>query len=164
MATSTWSGTVIIGLVAGLRGLLPAGLDSLGRGQDALRASQEALVRQKELTDAIIASSIDGILAFDRDYRFTLWNPSMERILGIPKERVLGRSAFEVFPGLEETGEADYFREVLAGNAVTSPKRPYTVAGTNRHGFLASHYAPLCNEAGQVFGGLAIVHDVTEQA
>src|SRR4051794_13552928 len=71
-----------------------------------------------ELIARIVESSVDGILAFDRDLRYTLWNAGMERISGMPRDRVLGRAAQEIFPFLAETGELEYFRAALAGQTV----------------------------------------------
>ena len=32
------------------------------------------------LLESVLNSSLDGIIAFDRECRYTLWNPAMERI------------------------------------------------------------------------------------
>src|SRR5262249_58163112 len=57
----------------------------------------------RAIFERLIHSSMDGIFAFDRDYRYTVWNPAVERILGLSKLQTLGRSAFEVFPFLKDT-------------------------------------------------------------
>ncbi|HEX4961746.1 MAG TPA: ATP-binding protein [Thermoanaerobaculia bacterium] len=115
------------------------------------------------LSDALIRSSFDGILAFDRDFRYTIWNPAMERISGVPAERVLGRVAFEVFPFLVETGEDRAFREALAGRASLTHDRVYSVPESGRQGVFEGSYAPLLDETGDLAGGLAVIRDVTER-
>ena len=119
--------------------------------------------RAERLLDQLVRSTTEGILAFDRELRYTLWNPAMERISGLPASRVLGRRAPEVFPFLEEIGELEYFRAALAGRTVTASHREYRVPETGRHGRFEGRYAPLLGEDGRVQGGLAIVQDVTEQ-
>ena len=57
------------------------------------------------LLPQIIDASVDGILAFDRECRYTVWNQTMEQISGMSREDVLGKCAFDVFPFLKETGE-----------------------------------------------------------
>jgi PAS domain S-box-containing protein len=121
------------------------------------------LWREKEFSENLINSSLDGILAFDRECRYTVWNPGMERISGVSKEACLGRCAFEVFPFLKEIGEDSYFYEALAGNTVIARDRPYTVPETGRRGFFEGHYSPLRNQAGEIVGGLAIIRDITGQ-
>ena len=41
--------------------------------------------------------------------------------------------------------------------------RPYSVPQVGRSGFFEGYYAPICDERGQVVGGLSVVRDVTEQ-
>lgn len=87
----------------------------------------------------------------------------MERITGLSREDVLGKQAFEVFPFLQETGEDKCFHAALAGKNATSNNRPYIVPETNRQGFYKAYYSPLLNEQQEVIGGIAVVHDITEQ-
>jgi PAS domain S-box-containing protein len=124
---------------------------------------EEEIKRARDFSDRLINSSLDGIFAFDRKIRYTLWNPGMERISGVSKAEVLGRSAFEVFPFLKETGEDKFFHEALAGNATIARDRYYHVAETGREGFFEGYYSPIRNESSEVVGGLAIIRDITER-
>lgn len=118
---------------------------------------------QNELAESLIRSSIDGILAFDRECRYTIWNPGMERISGIKKEDALGRVAFELFPFLKETGEDKFFLQALSGKTAVATDRPFEVPTTGRKGYFEAHYSPLYGRSGQIIGGLAIVHDATKR-
>jgi two-component system, OmpR family, phosphate regulon sensor histidine kinase PhoR len=130
-----------------------------GRGEQFERA----LPQQPDLLERVVNSSVDGILAFDRQYHFTLWNPAMERVSGMPKAQVLGNVAFEVFPFLKETGEDRILEQVLQGKDVVSSNRPYRIPETGQEGFFEGHYSPLYDNSGQIIGGLAIVRDITER-
>ncbi len=118
---------------------------------------------QNELLQSLLEASLDGIVAFDRECRYTAWNRAMECISGVKRQEVLGKSAFEVFPFLKETGEFGYFLETLAGKSMVAENRPYTVPETGRAGFFEGHYSPLRNEAGEVIGGVAVVRDITQR-
>jgi len=72
---------------------------------DRERQARLALDRQTRFSQRLIDSSVDGILAFDPDLRYTVWNTGMERITGMGAADVLGRHALEVFPFLREIGE-----------------------------------------------------------
>ncbi len=87
----------------------------------------------------------------------------MERITGLRREDVLGKQAFELFSFLQETGEDKCFYAALAGESATSDNRPYIVPETNRQGFYKAYYSPLLNEQQEIIGGIAVVHDITEQ-
>jgi len=70
---------------------------------------EKTLLIEKEFSEIIINSSVDGILAFNKNYHYTLWNPGMERISGVNKTDVIGKLAFDVFPFLKETGVDKFF-------------------------------------------------------
>jgi PAS domain S-box-containing protein len=128
-----------------------------------LKAREVALRQRKELAERVIGCSVDGILAFDRECRYTVWNPAMETISGFTAEEVLGRSAFEVFPFLEEIGEDRFFHAALAGERLVAEDRPYRIPTTGRQGFFEGHYAPIRDGEGEVVGGLAVIRDITAQ-
>ena len=110
----------------------------------------------------LLDASVDGILAFDRACRYTVWNRAMERMSGIPRADVLGQNAFDVFPFLRETGEDKCFFAALGGESTLSENRPYTIPGTGREGFFRAHYSPLRDLEGKVVGGIVFVRDITE--
>ncbi len=115
------------------------------------------------LLPQILDASVDGILAFDRECRYTVWNRTMEQISGLSWEEVVGKYAFEVFPFLKETGEDKCFYSALAGETSTSENRPYTVPETGREGFFKGYYSPLVNKKNEIVGGIAIIQDITER-
>ena len=87
----------------------------------------------------------------------------MESISGVSRDEVLGKCAFDVFPFLQETGEAKYLHEALAGRSVITENRPYAVPQTGRAGFFEGYYSPLRDEGGEVVGGIAIIRDITDR-
>jgi PAS domain S-box-containing protein len=123
---------------------------------------QEAILREQKLSENLINSSIDGIHAYDRQCRYIMWNPGMERISGKKKEDVLGRCAFDVFPFLKETGGDKYFYDALAGKTIIAKKRQYKMPETGKQGFFEGCYSPMYDEQNNIIGGLAIVRDITE--
>src|SRR5690348_13495366 len=57
----------------------------------------------------IVETSRDGILAFDHQCRYTVWNGEMERISGVPRSRTIGVVAWDAFPFLKDIGEDRHF-------------------------------------------------------
>lgn len=117
----------------------------------------------RSFLESLVNSSMDGILAFDTDDRFTVWNSAMERISGVAASAVLGRRTFDVFPFLLETGADEAHRAVLRGEAVRTGDRPFSIPETGREGWYEANYASLRNGWGDIVGGLCIVRDVTER-
>ena len=125
-------------------------------------SSHSTDVQDPDLLANIIRSSVDGVLAFDRECRYTVWNPAMERISGVAASQALGRCAFDVFPFLEEIGEDWYFYEALAGRQAVARDRRYTVPSTGHAGYFEGRYIPMRSAGGDVVGGLAIIRDITD--
>jgi len=113
------------------------------------------------LLQELVAVSRDGMLAFDRQFRYLLWNRSMERMVGLKSEQVLGKCAFDIFPYLIETGEDECLKRALAGERVVSRNRPFHIESNQRRGFYEAEYSPLKDADGEIMGGLAIVRDAT---
>ena len=112
------------------------------------------------LAERVIADSPAGVLAFDRDCRYVVWNDAMARLSGLSAENAIGRIAFELFPFLVETGEDRCFREALAGRSASSFDRPFVIPETGRSGFYEARYAPLRGFDGEIIGGVGIIRDV----
>jgi len=127
--------------------------EELLQANSAMRAGFEKLIN----------SSMDGIFAFDREYRYTVWNPALERITGLSKLQVLGKSAFDVFPFLQNDEEGRFYRDALAGETVVAWDRLYTVQETGKQTIVEAHFSPLLDQSGSIIGGLAILRDVTDR-
>jgi len=129
-------------------------------------SSQELLTANSKLRavyERLIESSADGIFAFDRECRYTVWNPPMEAIFGLSKLRTLGKCAFDVFPSLKETGEDRLFFGALAGKSASTGEWTSVMSQTDEQRFFETHYSPLLAESGEIIGGLAIVRDITRR-
>ncbi len=64
-------------------------------------ARREATRREEELraeTTSVLESIAEGFLALDRDFRITYVNAEAERINGMRREEMLGKTHWEVFP------------------------------------------------------------------
>ncbi|HEX7240681.1 MAG TPA: PAS domain S-box protein, partial [Longimicrobiaceae bacterium] len=96
----------------------------------------------------------DGVAAFDRELRYTAWNPAMERLSGLPAGEVLGRTAYDVFP-LSEIGDPACAEAALRGETTTTSDWPF-----RGDGLVETRWAPLRDGAGEVAGGIAVVRDV----
>lgn len=131
--------------------------------QQQLTQANEQLQREKEFSERLINSSVDGILAFDHEGNYTIWNPSMERLSGIRGEQILGKSALEVFPFSQGIGEESVVRTILAGEIVICKDQPYEILQTGRSGFFEGYYSPLTDKLGEIIGGLGIIRDITKR-
>jgi PAS domain S-box-containing protein len=68
----------------------------------ALRYNMQELNLEKEWSDALLESIVEGILTLDRKGRITFFSPGAERISGWSQDKALGRHCDEVFEILDE--------------------------------------------------------------
>jgi len=122
----------------------------------------EAIGERGEVAEALVRSSLDGIISIDRSGQVQVWNPAMEQLTGLPAARCVGSSIERV---LDELGAADqlpYFRRALAGEKVAAPRRRLA-RGSGGEPTLEGHYAPVLDPGGTIGGALCVMRDVSVQ-
>ena len=80
------------------------GMFGLIRDISERKQIEKTLQEKSQLLNQIIDSVQEGVVVYDRDMRYTLWNPFMERMSGVPANEVLGKRSSELFPFLHEIG------------------------------------------------------------
>ena len=142
------------GTVSGVLGVYE---DITGRkkAEDEL---QQALI----LNQQIINCAQEGIIVYDRELRYRLWNPFMEQLTGLKSGDVLGKTPLEVFPFLQEAGVMERLVRILDGKAADSVEFPFQVPGTGNTGWSSDSSAPLLNATGEIIGIIGTVRDMTE--
>ncbi|MCX8206722.1 MAG: PAS domain S-box protein [Methanothrix sp.] len=90
-------------------------ITELKRLEELLAESKELLCQLWEHTNSGVA--IYEPVAHGLDFIIKDINPACERIEGVSRKDVIGRSVLEVFPGLKEFGLLDVFQQVLRTGA-----------------------------------------------
>ena len=126
-----------------------------------LKQAEEALRERERLLQDVIDGSPSPIFLKDREGRFITINKSLERMLGMTREEIEGKTDDDIAPG----EVADYWRihdkTVMAtGKAIQIEEVADLRDG--HHVFLANKF-PLVDADGQVYGVGAISHDITER-
>ena len=70
----------------------------------ARKKVEESLRESSQFNQQIIACAREGVIVYDKELRFLVWNPYMEELSGLAADRVTGKKPLDVFPYLEETG------------------------------------------------------------
>lgn len=123
------------------------------RAQEELRASEERF-------RAIFEAAQDSIFTKDRSGRYTLVNPFMSNMFGLPESEILGKTSEDLFGQVagERTNELD--SRVLRGQAIEAQHTRF-IQGTPRT-FLTVK-VPMHDADGQVVGICGISRDVTDR-
>lgn len=125
--------------------------------------SMEALREANEFNHQMLTSAREGIVVYDRDLRFRIWNPFMEELSGVPARKVVGQQVLDVFPVLREWGVYANLEKAVAGQVVTSADYAYGPPFATRSGWFSVQYSPLRDAADQIVGVIEILRDVTER-
>ena len=126
------------------------------------RTKAEANLRERNaFTETIIASAGEGLIVYDRDLRFVVWNPVMEEMTGLSAGQVLGGTAHELFPEVMAAGVGGDIARALTGESPTSREYEYVVPGTGRRGWVVQTNRPHRNAGGEVVGVVSSVRDIT---
>lgn len=152
---------------AGILDLLP---EIVKRVIDRLIADKRLTEVEKQLHGStefygsIIESMSDGILALDKDFHYTHWNPAMEKIFKVKKENIVGTNKlpWEIFPHLKEHSVDGMMKQAMRGNVMVRENIPYCLSdGTE--GFTSETFFPMRTPTGEISGIVGVVREVTEK-
>ncbi len=127
------------------------------------KRAEEALRREQRFSELLIESSPGGVVAIDRELRYTLWNGTQEKITGWRAGDVLGRSVLEAFPRCAGTAIERAWRAALEGHTTSFQDQPYRLRRSGVSGFYDATFAPLYGADRAILGGICFVREVSER-
>jgi PAS domain S-box-containing protein len=127
------------------------------------REAERALMESDQFTREIIHNIQEGIVVYDRNFKYMVWNPFMESVTGFSESETLGKNALDLFPHLREQKVDILMQRALAGETVHSSDIPYYVPRTGKSGWVSGIYSPHLNGRGEVVGIIGNIRDITER-
>ncbi len=125
------------------------------------RKKAEERVKQSEIFNREVINNLgQGVVVYDKELRYRLWNPFMEKITGKKEKEVLGKSV-EIFPHLKKYGLDQLMKKALKGEQVRTPDTPFEVPKTGKKGWVSGLYSPHYDALGNIMGIIAIISDIT---
>ena len=142
----------------------PERLLALSRDVTQHKKNEAALCEAIQFNGEIIEGAAEGIIVYDAELRYQLFNPFMERLTGKRSQEVLGRVATEVFPRLGPSGIETALKRALQGEVVQVadalvPKH----SADGRDLWESCTFAPHRDAQGKVIGVIGLVRDVTDR-
>jgi PAS domain S-box-containing protein len=119
------------------------------------------LAESQQFQSQIINSVQEGIIVYDLNLRYQVWNPFMERLYGIPASRVLGKDPIELFPFLEEAGVIGNLKKALNGESPPAIDFHFYLPDTGKSGWASDKNMPFRDVNGVIIGVIGTVHDIT---
>ena len=127
------------------------------------KEKEQSLIEAYRLNEQIIKNAQEGIIVYDNDLRYRVWNPYMEKLSGIPKDEILGRHPLEIMPFLEQNGMIDLLERALAGELVESVDFPFDFSESGKSGWVTDTSSTLRNANGDIKGVIGIVSNITKR-
>ncbi|MFN0123260.1 MAG: PAS domain-containing protein [Blastocatellia bacterium] len=139
--------------------------DMTGRRQaeQVLREHREKLAESLQFTRDVISSVSESICAIDRDFRYVMFNHSLEQLSGVPARKVLGRVVYDAFPGLREQAVYESFQSALAGATLTTPDQKLEFRDGRPPTWVSATYTPQRNTRAEIIGVIVTIRDVTSR-
>lgn len=105
-------------------------------------------------------ANIDRLMALNTNLEIMIWNKANEIVTGIPRDKVIGKHFFTMFPECaSHTATVEALQRTLEGHSVFVPADTQSPDGI----FYENHYMPLKGEQGKVIGLLNIKHEVAHR-
>lgn len=120
---------------------------------------KQQLLEKIRFAEMLSDTIIDRVVVTDTFNNIIWWNKRCEHVYRKPKDTVLGRNIFDVFPQIKNAEVMDRFKRALRGETIHVPVLP----SIEMPGYQELFMVPLKNEKGIVTGVLHVLHDVTEQ-
>ena len=126
------------------------------------RKRAETALREKErLLQDVIDGSTSPIFLKDRDGKFITINTSLERMTGMSREDLKGKTDYDIAPQeVADDWRTHDTRVMATGQAIQIEEVADLQDG--HHVFLANKF-PLVDSGGQVYGVGSISHDITDR-
>lgn len=144
-------------------------ISDLKRTEDALRASQDDLMRLSARSESIIKAAGDGILALDVEGKIISINPAAARMLAVSAEQAIGKRARDLTTLVRADGTRHPDGQNIVSLVLADGQERETTNERiqNRNGTwidVERVVSPLhSGEGSQVIGAVIVTRDVTER-
>jgi PAS domain S-box-containing protein len=146
--------------------LIPMAIDKVSieiQKEQKLKLIENELAESYQFNKQIIKSAQEGIVVYDLDLKYQVWNPFMEKITGVLSINVLGKYVLDVLPFVEEEKLTENLSRALKGEQNSETEFYFSIPETGKSGWVTETIAPLRNAENQIIGAIAVVHDITER-
>ncbi len=138
------------------------GLDIYLQNVTKRKKTESDLRDALQFNEQVISTAGQGIVVYDMEFRYVVWNSFMERLTGMSAREVLGKRGMDLFPYLQEQGVYDLLLRTVAGETTNSSSTFFFIPQTGKSGWLMGNYVPLRNAKGAIVGVIGVLSDVSE--
>jgi len=124
---------------------------------------QEKLKESEKFNKTLIESVAEGIVVYDNEYNYIVWNNFMEEFTGIPASEIIGKNAITTFTDIKEKNIEHLLLEVYNNKVVKSEDLCFTNKKNQKKYWFTAIYSPHYNEQNEMIGIVATIQDITQR-
>ncbi len=124
---------------------------------------EESLRGALQFNREIIQYANNGIIVYDRDLRYKVFNPYMEKQTGIPAKDVINQHPWQLFPESLSNGVMEYLHNALEGVSSSDVELHFTNAKTGDPLWSLQNFSPLKDIDGNITGVIVTIQDITDK-
>ncbi len=136
---------------------------SIARDITERKKAEEALSEAYQFTRQITQGADDGIIVYDHNMNYLVWNSFMEKLSGIPAAEVIGKSPVNLFPWIADSNFIEKFEKALSGEVIRVTDVPFNFSVSGRSGWVSDTKSPMYNASGKIIGVITIIRDITKK-
>ena len=127
------------------------------------KRKDEALREALQFNREIIKHANNGIIVYDRDLRYKVFNPYMEKQTGRAAVDVINRHPWQLFPESLENGVMEYLHGALEGISKSDVELSFVNAKTGDAIWSLQTFSPMKNDEGTITGVIVTIQDITDK-
>ncbi|RPH32988.1 MAG: response regulator [Bacteroidales bacterium] len=128
-----------------------------------LKLAEQALIESNQFNKQIIRSAQEGIIVYDRNLIYQVWNPFMENLTGVPATDLIGKHPLDLYPFLFHFCVIETLESALQGETIHEADLPFNIVESGKSGWISNTIAPLYNTKGEIVGAITTVRDITKR-
>jgi len=128
-----------------------------------LKEVELSLSTRTRCIQQVLSNVSEGIIVYDTELNYRVWNRFMETITGISENELLGKPSLNFIPELIGDDLQSHMKKALDGKTSTSQDVWYHIPKTGKSGWVSLIYTPYRNSEGTIIGVIASVRDISER-
>lgn len=128
-----------------------------------IQRAERELLELSQFSNQIVNNVHEGIIVFDMNMNFKVWNPHMENLFGISASEILGKKPEDCFPFLKSAGIIENIKRALWGEYPPTIDYPFFFQTSGKSGWVSSTSVPLLDSIGNIIGVINSVSDITHR-
>jgi len=126
------------------------------------KRSEEALRENEQLLNNILESMNEGLLVLGKDFKCTIFNRALGKMVESKKSDAIGKIPWESFPVLKHTPVEENIRKTMAGEPAGTLEIQLPLP-SGKMAWFRDSFSCLKNADGHIVGVVGVVSDITQR-